>query len=772
MAQAASTNQTPTTSPQPEQPQTKLGEELEIDLRIAVIVGLIGTVIVYGIAFPFQEAFVGELLWARGPTQFPTVWGTLIVAYYCVAKFIQVNQQFKYLSQVDFNPEASLSDPESPAVKNLENELTNLPGIAARRGRRVLTAYMQSGDQETASEQAFDDSELYSSTSSLSYSFPKSLLTVIPLLGFIGTVLGIGSAVRGFTGVLGGNQNTDDLVNALGDVTSGLGTAFDTTFLALALSVPFLVLLDLVQRRESRLLQTVDTEVTENLVTRLDQSQPGNTPVSEATFRQGLEEAVEEMGTQVHTAVQTGFQEYIPSPEALIQPAERYAEQAAQSLAERFVAEVSTVQETTSQLMERLDRLTETSAQQRQEFLDAISEQQQQNQESLQGIIGEIRSSSTELVEQVRQSGTEVSQGLQTQAQQLTEQLEQAADALKERVTSLQQYAAQVSEVERLQGALTETLDSLQTSGQLQETFQQLQGSLAELNPVLTQLKALTDTAPQQREELLSAIEAQREQQQQNQAQLQELVNEIRATSGQLVQEVRESGSAVAQGLQAQAEQFTQQLQQAADSLDQRVASLEQYATQVSEVTQLQQSLNQTIDSFEKTAQLRETFTGLQDTMTELKPILEGLGELTRTAPEQRQEFLTSLAQQEEQNRASMDNLAQALSNTSTRLINEMRESTSAVSEGLQAQASQITQELAEAANSLNQRVTSLERYASQVSEIQELERSLNQTMESLSATQQLQSTFSELQTTLNDLKPVLEKSQRPRRIRIVEEDD
>lgn len=770
MAQATSTNQLPTTAPNPPG-KNKLGEELDINLPLATGAGFIIALAFYGISFPLQDTYWGELLWDRGPTQFPAVWGTAIVAYYCLAKIFKINQQFQHLAQVEY-PSVPLSNPKSAAVEKFENDLTTLPGILARRGRRVLTVYMDSGDQESAADQAFDDSDLYSNTSTLSYSFPKILLTVIPLLGFIGTVLGIGGAVQGFTGVLGGSQNTEELVGALGDVTSGLGTAFDTTFLALTLSVPFLIFLTLVEQRESRLLKVIDREITEHLLPLLGQNKQEKTPLSEASFREGLEEAKEEIGTQIHSAVQVGFEEHLPNPEVLVEPAQRYAERAARALAEQFVAEVSTVQSTTSELMERLDELTETSAQQRQEFLNSLNEQQQQNQESLQNIIGQIQTSSNQLVEQMRQSGTEVSQGLETQAQQLTQQLAQAAEALNERVSSLQQYAAQVAEVERLQSALNQNLESLQTSGQLQETFQQLQNNLGELTPVLTQLKDLTDTAPQQREELLSAITAQREQQEQNQAQLQELVAEIRTTSTQLVAQVEASGSAVAQGLQAQAQQFTQQLEQAANALNQRVATLEQYAAQVSEVTQLQQTLNQTLDSFEKTAQLRETFTGLQNSMTDLKPVLEGLGELTRTAPEQRQEFLNSLAQQEEQNRTTLDNLAQALNNTSMRLVNEMRENTSAVSQGLQAQASQITQELAQAANALNQRVTSLEQYAGQVSEIQQLERSLNQTLESLSATQQLQNTFNELQTALNDLKPVLEKSQRPRRIRIVEEED
>lgn len=558
MAQATSTTQIPTTEPQPPR-QKKLGEELEINLVLSIGVGFAVTAVIYAIAFPFQDSYLGSILWQRGPTQFFTTWGTAIVAYYCVQKLRKVNQQQKYNSQVDFYPEASLADPQSSEVQELETQLSNLQGIMARRARRVLTAYMQSGDQETASEQFIDDSETYSNASTLSYSFPKILLTVIPLTGFVGTVLGIGNAVRGFTNVLGGSQGTEELVDALGGVTAGLGTAFDTTFLALVLSVPFLIFQTVVEQRETRLLQSVDTAITENLISRFDQGQGESAPVTEASFREGIEEAVEELGTQVHSAVQTGFEEYIPRPEVLVEPAQRYAEQAAHSLAEQFVSEVSAVQNTTSQLMERLEEITETSAQRRQEFLDVVGQQQRQNQASLQSIIGEVRNSSSEFLDAVNQ------------------------------------------------------------------------------------------------------------QQQRNQESLQSIISEVRNSSGELVQQMQESGNEVSRGLQSQAQQLTEQLDRA---LERTTSSL------------------------------------------------------------------------------------------------------STVSEDLQTQARQISQELAEAANALNQRVTSLEQYAAQVSEVQELERTLNQTLETLSSSQQLQNTLTELQRTLEQLQPIIEKAQRPRRLRVVEEEE
>ena len=54
----------------------------------------------------------------------------------------------------------------------------------------------------------------------------------IPLTGFIGTVIGMSQAVGSFDVVLSNADNVDGLEDGLVQVTGGLGTAFDTTFLA------------------------------------------------------------------------------------------------------------------------------------------------------------------------------------------------------------------------------------------------------------------------------------------------------------------------------------------------------------------------------------------------------------------------------------------------------------------------------------------------------------------------------------------------------------
>ena len=62
-------------------------------------------------------------------------------------------------------------------------------------------------------------------------------LIAIIALGFIGTVLGLSSAIGNFQGVMGGAKDIDALMGSLGGVTSGLGTSFDTTLLGLIYSM-------------------------------------------------------------------------------------------------------------------------------------------------------------------------------------------------------------------------------------------------------------------------------------------------------------------------------------------------------------------------------------------------------------------------------------------------------------------------------------------------------------------------------------------------------
>jgi hypothetical protein len=70
-----------------------------------------------------------------------------------------------------------------------------------------------------------------------SYTLSNVFIWAIPILGFIGTVIGIGQAVGAFSGSLDQAQDISLLKKSLNDVTGGLATAFDTTLHATSYTI-------------------------------------------------------------------------------------------------------------------------------------------------------------------------------------------------------------------------------------------------------------------------------------------------------------------------------------------------------------------------------------------------------------------------------------------------------------------------------------------------------------------------------------------------------
>jgi len=86
------------------------------------------------------------------------------------------------------------------------------------------------------------------------YVVPRYLNWAIPILGFIGTVLGISLAADGIQNIIGSGRGLSDLSGDLGEAIAPLGIAFDTTLIALSLSVVLTFLQIGLQRREDNVL--------------------------------------------------------------------------------------------------------------------------------------------------------------------------------------------------------------------------------------------------------------------------------------------------------------------------------------------------------------------------------------------------------------------------------------------------------------------------------------------------------------------------------------
>ncbi len=95
-----------------------------------------------------------------------------------------------------------------------------------------------------------------------SFSLPRFMVWAIPILGFIGTVWGISNGIAHFSDAMTNTGSVTDVSTMLKEnlplVTNSLATAFDTTLLALLLSIPLMMLMLTIEKSEEAYLIDLD----------------------------------------------------------------------------------------------------------------------------------------------------------------------------------------------------------------------------------------------------------------------------------------------------------------------------------------------------------------------------------------------------------------------------------------------------------------------------------------------------------------------------------
>jgi len=208
-----------------------------------------------------------------------TNWAVVFFSFWCLgilgAKWVKTSIQMRALRAVDIVPRRGdfvLSPGTSGDV------LRRIKAVAERPKdfmlfRRIDTALSNlSNLGEVRDVGAVLESQADSDASSVdsSYTVIRSLIWTIPILGFIGTVVGLSQAIGSFTDVL--NQAGGDagsIKSKLGPVVGGLATAFETTLVALLAAVVIQLISTWVYKREEALLDSINEFTTEHILSRL-----------------------------------------------------------------------------------------------------------------------------------------------------------------------------------------------------------------------------------------------------------------------------------------------------------------------------------------------------------------------------------------------------------------------------------------------------------------------------------------------------------------------
>ncbi len=451
----------------PQKPRSRNSQrqELEINPIFLLILAMAIFIVTYatiGIVPVLRNSYIGILLYERGFVQAIVVLLSALVIATAVLKFLIIQKEHDALGKIWIADHLPLDKPDAHEVAYFQERLIKDGSLIALRCGRILKAYIQTGDRAAANEFALDDSSFYLSASESSYSVPRILVWAIPLLGFIGTVIGISGAVSGFSGFLENSGDVEQIKEGIGQVTSNLGLAFDTTLLALFLSVVVMIPLVLVERYESKLLLGMDVFINDKLLPRLKKK---NEQLDPETIDKAIEGAIKE---------------HFPNPQDLVEPAHSYAQQAAKRLSAGFISEISKVQDVSSQVIAQVNDIRQQTNRDRQEFLSFFSQQQQANQQLVQQIRG--------IVEEIRSRNMAAANDLNAQTQGISQQLEKAAQILESRVSSLEVATQKMSDFQQVQEGLERSFSSLEKTAQLENVLVGVKDNLSQLQPILKQL--------------------------------------------------------------------------------------------------------------------------------------------------------------------------------------------------------------------------------------------------------------------------------------------
>ena len=209
----------------------------------------------------------------RGPTQYVTTafffWALALL--WMKSRKVTFQDKAFNLPIMPSDPSFCLSPDTARSVLHKLHELVDNPMhfTVLNRIERALSNLDNMGNTSDLTAILKIQAENDESQVASSYGFIHGLMWAIPVLGFIGTVLGLGQAIGAFGLTLQKDGDLAGIKESLTYVTGGLSTAFDTTLVALVMALILQLLVSLLQGRESDWLDSCNEYCGRKLAGRL-----------------------------------------------------------------------------------------------------------------------------------------------------------------------------------------------------------------------------------------------------------------------------------------------------------------------------------------------------------------------------------------------------------------------------------------------------------------------------------------------------------------------
>lgn len=242
---------------------------------LTFLIGALLTAIFFGAAMPFDGSAFTSMFTQRGPTPYVVVflffWALAILALKW-RKLAFQKQVFK-LELIPDEHDFVLSPSTASKLIDHIHMVVDNPGhfILLNRIVVALANLKNIGRVADVDDILRAQAEHEESSLETSYSLIQGFIWAIPVLGFIGTVLGLSSAIGGFGGVLSeaGSGDMEQITTALKSVTAGLATAFETTLVALVAALLLQLIVVFQKKSEEEFLDACTDFCVKRIVGRL-----------------------------------------------------------------------------------------------------------------------------------------------------------------------------------------------------------------------------------------------------------------------------------------------------------------------------------------------------------------------------------------------------------------------------------------------------------------------------------------------------------------------
>ena len=307
----------------------------KVNVWIAGLIGFGATFLLFVIMFllPKTEAdeeqgfggYLRELFTERGWPQYVTT----LLMFWClgllILKWLNIKKQ-RSAMLIQALP-TDISEEINPSnLKEFHDHILNFPKplrntYIVNRIRKALEFFYVRQNNPEVAQMISAQSEVDAAKVNSSYAMVKVFLWAIPIMGFIGTVLGIGAAIGGFGAVFGAGEGGDmsQIKDPLLAVLGSMGVAFDTTLLALVFSILLSFPASALQNEEDDLVTDVDEYCIDHLLKRLDDGGAASNLGSDAGLLKAIGEAIAENQKSVMTrfeSIQKGMSESLQNQTA------------------------------------------------------------------------------------------------------------------------------------------------------------------------------------------------------------------------------------------------------------------------------------------------------------------------------------------------------------------------------------------------------------------------------------------------------------------------